>query len=374
MSSSVAGSSPRGNKRRRTSESPGRERGRRRSVINSQSRLATEGTNGLVGSSRDLERESEGSEPSTEEDEDEQPRRTRAREGVFGMSLPGDEGDEEEEGEPDTETSGSDQEEENGAARVAIQPPFASRPSTSSNGARLSAPRISPAVLDLTDDGDDDDDPEVEITSRPSPLPKLETNSSDDVLILPSTSSSHPQPKGKSLSVPTPSPSPSTQPPPSAETISTGPSLPSLATLSCPICLGPPTPLALTACGHAFCAPCLHAALVAGPALTPPPPENAGRGRGTRGGTRARARARGRGRGRAAAATTRGRGRGSWQQRGGFISSDDGVGEEEEDQEDISDGDPELNKHCPVCRTPLYGGWGKSLRGLVIRMAPVKQN
>jgi hypothetical protein len=36
-------------------------------------------------------------------------------------------------------------------------------------------------------------------------------------------------------------------------------------------------------------------------------------------------------------------------------------------------GDPELNKHCPVCRTPLYGGWGKSLRGLVIRMAPVKR-
>lgn len=33
-------------------------------------------------------------------------------------------------------------------------------------------------------------------------------------------------------------------------------------------------------------------------------------------------------------------------------------------------GEGEMDKRCPVCRVALYGGWGKSLRGLVMRMVP----
>ncbi|GAA6004133.1 hypothetical protein JCM10207_002442 [Rhodosporidiobolus poonsookiae] len=138
-----------------------------------------------------------------------------------------------------------------------------------------------------------------------------------------------------------------------------GAPLPTLNHLTCPICFGPPAPLALTSCGHAFCAPCLHASLVAGPALTPPPPAAAGRGRGRmRGGPLPEAMfGRGRGRGRGA------RGGG-----GGRTLGSGGAGDDDEES-----GDPELNKHCPVCRTALYGGWGKSLRGLVLRMGPAKR-
>lgn len=146
-----------------------------------------------------------------------------------------------------------------------------------------------------------------------------------------------------------------------AATSADGEALPSLSHLTCPICFGPPAPLALTLCGHAFCAPCLHAALVAGPALTPPPTGTAGGGRG-RGGRMGPM-------GEAArlfntSAGARGRGRGV---RGG------GAAGSARELDDDDEGDPELNKHCPVCRTPLYGGWGKSLRGLVLRMAPVKR-
>ncbi|BGP56750.1 hypothetical protein JCM8202_004477 [Rhodotorula sphaerocarpa] len=155
-----------------------------------------------------------------------------------------------------------------------------------------------------------------------------------------------------------------------------GPSEPapkSLAHLECPICCGPPTPLALTSCGHAFCAPCLHAALVSAPALTPPPPgSGAGFGFGAGlGGATGPALAR-RGRGFAGVGGGGGGGRrgtaanGTRGRRGGRT----GRGDPYDDGAASDDGDPELNKRCPLCRSPLYGGWGKSLRGLVLRMAP----
>lgn len=357
-----------GVKRRRTSDSPPR------TAAPSSTRRGAEGRNGLVGSSRDLERdqdqeeEGEESEPSTEDEEDyseegEQiPMGRTVQEGTFGMAFPGDEDDDGEE--PDTESSDEGEEGE------PIAQPQAG-PSSTTTSTLHPPPRISPAVLDLTDDGSDDDEPLV-FESRPSPLHAIKPSASDDDLLILSSSSAKPfepsttklDAKGKGRAIP--SPSPSTAPPPSAET------LPSLATLSCPICLGPPTPLALTQCGHAFCAPCLHAALVAGPALTPPPPGTStpssttrGRGRG-RGNSRTRGRwgvgVLGGGSGVGAPRSTASRGVNTRNGAGGGVSSD------AEDE-----GDPELNKHCPVCRTPLYGGWAKSLRGLVLRMAPVKR-
>ncbi|GAA5849261.1 hypothetical protein JCM5353_005991 [Sporobolomyces roseus] len=358
-----------GIKRRRTSESPPR--------VASSSTRGAEGTNGLVGSSRDLERdeikdeEEQGSQPSTEEEdyseEGEQiPMGRTVQEGTFGMAFPGDEDEDEDDGEePDTEPSDEEGEEES------IIQPQAGPSTNATNPLPPLPPRVSPAVLDLTDDGSDDDEPLV-FESRPSPLHSIKPSASDDDLLILSSSSAKPfkpstkklDAKGKGRAIP--SPSPSTAPPPSAET------LPSLATLSCPICLGPPTPLALTQCGHAFCAPCLHAALVAGPALTPPPPGTSTPP------TRGRGRQRGRGN-----TTTRGRwgvgvlggGSGVGPPRSiasrGVNSRTGGGGGVSSDVED--EGDPELNKHCPVCRTPLYGGWGKSLRGLVLRMAPVKR-
>ncbi|BGO93289.1 hypothetical protein NBRC10512v2_005593 [Rhodotorula toruloides] len=148
-----------------------------------------------------------------------------------------------------------------------------------------------------------------------------------------------------------------------AATTADGERLPSLSHLTCPICFGPPAPLALTSCGHAFCAPCLHAALVAGPALTPPPAGTAGAGRGRGGRTGPMGEA-----ARLFNTSTGARGRGR-AARGGYAGRAPAHATEDEDDE----GDPELNKHCPVCRTPLYGGWGKSLRGLVLRMAPVRR-
>lgn len=119
----------------------------------------------------------------------------------------------------------------------------------------------------------------------------------------------------------------------------------SLANLSCPICLGPPTPLAMTICGHAFCGGCLHESLASGPELTPPPELNGGLGRynvgfgpGTGGGG--------------------GAGRGSGGARRGGRMGGGGEGE--------------LDARCPVCRTILRGGWNKSLRGLIVRMAVVE--
>ncbi|BGP33741.1 hypothetical protein JCM10296v2_005545 [Rhodotorula toruloides] len=148
-----------------------------------------------------------------------------------------------------------------------------------------------------------------------------------------------------------------------AATAADGEPLPSLSHLTCPICFGPPAPLALTSCGHAFCAPCLHAALVAGPALTPPPAGTAGAGRGRGGRTGPIGEA-----ARLFNTSTGARGR-RRTARGGYSGRASAAATEDEDDE----GDPELNKHCPVCRTPLYGGWGKSMRGLVLRMAPVKR-
>jgi len=85
-----------------------------------------------------------------------------------------------------------------------------------------------------------------------------------------------------------------------------------LGELVCPVCLGPPTPLVFTECGHAFCGPCLHSALTSQPitqdtfrAL----PNVAGKG---------------------------------------------------------------LEGTCPVCRHALAGGWGKALRGAILRMAEIE--
>ncbi|KAM0790084.1 hypothetical protein ACM66B_005412 [Microbotryomycetes sp. NB124-2] len=171
----------------------------------------------------------------------------------------------------------------------------------------------------------------------------------------------------------------------------------SLSSLQCPICFGSPSPLVLTSCGHAFCGPCLHAALVAGPPLTPPPPDHLhpyGNGRGARGGGRGRG-ARGRGArggargggggGPAAEALLNRAGQRRNPRRGnnvnggvggafaeGFVEDDlDGDLGGANWQDDGNDGPPtELDKHCPVCRAPLKGGWGRSLRGLYLRMAP----
>ncbi|GAA5899520.1 hypothetical protein JCM5296_003727 [Sporobolomyces johnsonii] len=274
--------------------------------------------------------------------------RTMPQEGQFGMAFPGP-GDDDDEGEPDTEPSGD-------------EAPFLPQAGSSRGARAVPEAALSPTVLDLTDDGDDSSaraEPfESTSTARPGRTAdhlSLNDDDDDDVQLIPSASiSSKDKGKARAVSFPPPSADQPTTTPPDADTEPPR----SLAHLSCPICLGPPTPLALTSCGHAFCAPCLHAALVAGPALTPPPPDTSTRGR------------RGRGAAYAAAAssgifTSRGRGRGA---RGGAAG---GAAAGQPSSDD--DGDPELNKHCPVCRTPLYGGWGKSLRGLVVRMGPAKR-
>lgn len=82
----------------------------------------------------------------------------------------------------------------------------------------------------------------------------------------------------------------------------------SMNELVCPICLGPPTPLVVTECGHTFCGPCLHAAMVAQPItqqLLRDLPTVAGKN---------------------------------------------------------------LEGTCPVCRHVLSGGWGQSLRGAILKM------
>ncbi|GAA5934601.1 SUMO-targeted ubiquitin ligase complex subunit SLX8 [Sporobolomyces koalae] len=347
MSSSDVGSSctssPRGTKRRRTN-SPASlaETGPRIAR-----RTAIEGVNSLVGSSRDLERDA-ASEPETEDSDSQDDYIVPRRQGpTADLTLdPSGTGSEEEGREPETEVEEEERRPPSarpGASTQRLSPNPTSRP-----------PRISPAVLDLTDDNEKPlvfRSPQV---ARP-PLPKPDGSSDDDDILF--VTSQH-QDKGKRVERAKSSPLSPSMPPVPAE-----PELPSLATLSCPICLGAPTPLALTSCGHAFCAPCLHAALVAGPDLTPPPPgtANAGGGRGGRGGARAGAGAGGRGgRGRS------GRGGGYSRGQRAYVG---GAGPDEDEA-----GDPELDKHCPVCRTPLYGGWGKSLRGLVVRMAPVKRN
>ncbi|GAA5886773.1 hypothetical protein JCM6882_005883 [Rhodosporidiobolus microsporus] len=238
-----------------------------------------------------------------------------------------------------------------------------------------------PPVLNLTDEGDDTASSPAPFASgsfRPVPLNRREgesffpstasitaDSSSDDEGTKPRPSRRDKKGKGKARAASSPlppaadklsSPSSTSDPPtvPSAPLGPDGEPLRTLNHLTCPICFGPPAPLALTSCGHAFCAPCLHASLVAGPALTPPP---AGPG-GAQGG--------GLGRHPAfpypGAAGARGRARA----RGGAS----GAGGRDAADADDDDGDPDLNKHCPVCRTALRGGWGKSLRGLVLRMGP----
>lgn len=80
----------------------------------------------------------------------------------------------------------------------------------------------------------------------------------------------------------------------------------------CPICLGPPTPLVVTECGHAFCGPCLHSALTSQPITA-------------------------------------------------------------QSLESIPTiGGKDLEGTCPVCRHVLRGGWGRSIRGAVIRVAEIE--
>ncbi|GAA6060278.1 hypothetical protein JCM10212_003978 [Sporobolomyces blumeae] len=291
------------------------------------------------------------------------------REGVFGMTMPGEnlEGTDGEEDEPKTESS-------DGEPLVA----YSELRGGQANGGLSPGGRAPTQTLDLTDDGDEALPATYPPGAHPSSTIHLTgstdstaSSSDDDVEILPTAVprvSSSSRDKGKGRAIPSASPSTAADAPTEA--------LPSLATLSCPICLGPPTPLALTSCGHAFCAPCLHAALVAGPALTPPPPGSAaaraapttfqGRplaGGGWRGGGLVPG---GASRGARGAGGRGGSGRGG-SGRGGARGSNGAGGGPTNDDE----GDPELDKHCPVCRTPLYGGWGRSLRGLVVRMAPV---
>lgn len=58
-------------------------------------------------------------------------------------------------------------------------------------------------------------------------------------------------------------------------------------------------------------------------------------------------------------------GPGSYRGGGAAAGRSAGRGGEEEETE--------LDKHCPVCRTVLRGGWGKSLRGLTMRMGVVRK-
>lgn len=172
---------------------------------------------------------------------------------------------------------------------------------------------LPPSSID--DDNDDDDEPLI--FTQPPPKP------------IPSTSTSNPTA--------------------STSTSTSTTTAESLANLTCPICLGPPTPLAMTICGHAFCGGCLHESLASGPELTPPPePNNAGLHRYGFGF--------GFGPGTGGAAGGGGAGRGSGgARRGGRMG-----------------GEGELDARCPVCRTILRGGWNKSLRGLIVRMAVVE--
>ncbi|GAA5943879.1 hypothetical protein JCM10213_009017 [Rhodosporidiobolus nylandii] len=234
-------------------------------------------------------------------------------------------------------------------------------------------------VLDLTDEGDGTRSSPVATVSssahfrRPIPINQPQGGSLFDSITVADDSDEDAKPrqkkdkgKGKARASSSPPPSAgageSTSTPPSSA-VPLGPDgepLRTLNHLTCPICFGAPAPLALTSCGHAFCAPCLHASLVAGPALTPPPAGSAAARRGAAGGRGGYTAAAQSGMFRGGRATV-GRGR------GGSMVGGAGGGEADDD------GDPELDKHCPVCRTPLYGGWGKSLRGLVLRMGPAKR-
>ncbi|GAA5985041.1 hypothetical protein JCM11641_000826 [Rhodosporidiobolus odoratus] len=291
-----------------------------------------------------------------------------------------DEPSSEQEGDSDAEPDTEDEDEELQVA-VALAP-------ARGGDYRYDSHADGPSVLDLTDESTDAASSPVAGPSfashhQPIPLPRrpgatgfgagsasltLDDSSSsssssdeENPRASPASRKNKPDAKGKGRALPSSSPRPPSNSvasaSASASTNADSDALPTLNHLTCPICFGAPTPLALTACGHAFCAPCLHASLVAGPALSPPPPGGAGAGRGSarRGGSAGVNEARLFNRGRGSPA--RG-GRGGGRTLGGA-----GAGHGDEDE-----GDPELNKHCPVCRTALYGGWGKSLRGLVLRM------
>ncbi|GAA5967956.1 hypothetical protein JCM21900_003878 [Sporobolomyces salmonicolor] len=145
--------------------------------------------------------------------------------------------------------------------------PFAHKQARCGHHGRIET-ALSPTVLDLTDDGDTT--PSSSAPAEPSQstsiarpaqkVPRLSINDDeDDVQLVPSVFTSR---KGKhearAVSFP---PSSADQPSTTPPDADSEPSR-SLAHLSCPVYLYPPTPLALTACGHAFCAPCLHVALV----------------------------------------------------------------------------------------------------------------
>ncbi|GAA5825285.1 hypothetical protein JCM11251_006921 [Rhodosporidiobolus azoricus] len=280
-----------------------------------------------------------GEEPSTEEEEDsmvvEQPKRTTKGGSAEGAVLDlTDEGD-------DTASSPAPIASSSNPRRISLL------------GRREGESLFSTADVITADSSDGDDDKDKK--ARPSHRDKGKSKGKARAASSPTSASAKP------LSTSTDSLSD-----PSAPLGPDGEPLPTLNHLTCPICFGPPAPLALTSCGHAFCAPCLHASLVAGPALTPPPqtgPAAAGRG------------------GYA--------GRGAYASRGGYGSYPPGTFDSGYGGSSASgrggargaaaaggndeDGDPDLNKHCPVCRTALKGGWGKSLRGLVLRMGPARK-
>ncbi|CAH7673264.1 hypothetical protein BY996DRAFT_4580517, partial [Phakopsora pachyrhizi] len=82
----------------------------------------------------------------------------------------------------------------------------------------------------------------------------------------------------------------------------------SLANLTCSICLGPPSPLVVTKCGHIACGGCLTASLA------------------------------------------------SNQDSYIFVNPHRG---------------PDSNRgKCPVCRAVLTGGWGVGMRGAILKMSP----
>lgn len=189
-------------------------------------------------------------------------------------------------------------------------------------------------VLDLTEDDDDDEEEEI-------PLEVTQSRSNSDLAFSSAKLSANSKGKTRAVSTWTNPPPPRTAAPSSGA---------ALSALTCPICFGSPSPLAITVCGHAFCAGCLHSALLAGPALSPQPAGANGMGVA---GYVNRARVN---------ATLFGPGSGG---RGVAGASARRGGNDSEEE-------TELDKHCPVCRTRLTGGWGKSLRGLTLRMVAVK--
>ncbi|EGG05089.1 uncharacterized protein MELLADRAFT_107737 [Melampsora larici-populina 98AG31] len=116
--------------------------------------------------------------------------------------------------------------------------------------------------------------------------------------------SPEPEPEPQSQSEPQPQPQSQSNPTPTQEE-NANDDEDSLANLTCSICLGSPSPLVVTQCGHVACGGCLAASL----ASQPRP----------------------------------------------MLGFEPQAGTEN-------------NGKCPVCRTMLVGGWGTSMRGAILKM------